>query len=269
MVSVYFGLPGCGKTSLIAYQAKRESLRMRKGRSPFKQIYTNVHLTGVPYVTYIDNDYIGKYNLSQGLILIDEATIFADSRDYKAFSKAKVQFFMLHRHYGCELRLFTQQWDGIDKKIRTITDKVFYIYKPLITGIWFTKYYRIPYGIIIPDKKKNKESSGSSLGEIIQGYCKPSIFTRITCPRVFRPPLYKIFDSWEAPVLDPLPDPPKQLPPDRRKGIDLLLLISALKKRRTSEFVLNSLFEDADHPSNGSSSSEENVQYEQNEIKSE
>ena len=139
MVSIYFGLPGCGKTSLIASQALKESKRIRHGRSPFNQVYTNVHLTGIPYVTYIDNNYIGKYDLSGGLILIDEATIFADSRDYKSFSKDKVQFFMLHRHYGCELRLFTQQWDGVDRKIRTITDKVYYIYKPFLTGLLITK----------------------------------------------------------------------------------------------------------------------------------
>lgn len=256
MVSIYFGLPGCGKTSLIAAQAIKESKRMKKGKSSFRQIYTNIHLTDIPYVTYIDNDYIGKYDLSGGLILIDEATIFADSRDYKAFSKAKVQFFMLHRHYGCELRLFTQQWDGVDRKIRTITDKVFYLYKPFITGRWITKFYRIPYGIIIPDKKQNKQNNNTSLGEIVQGYCKPSLFQRLFCKRVYRPPLYKHFNSWEAPELPSLPDPPEEYP-DKQEGIVIRALRAIFSKSAQSETV--------DQPVHGEDPDTENIQNEQNE----
>lgn len=194
-VSLFFGLPGCGKTTLLAAKAY-EAVKKRK----YVNVYSNVRLS-IPGVTYIDNECIGQYDLSDCLLLIDEATLFADSRAYKSFDYGKLQYFLEHRHYNADIMLFTQQWDGVDRKIRVITDRVYYVYKGWLLGHWFTTYYRIPYGIIIPDRKE----SGAKLGEIIQGYCKPNIIIRMLAPKVFRPKYYQYYDSWERPHLDPLP----------------------------------------------------------------
>lgn len=197
-VQLYFGLPGCGKTTLMASMAYKAVLGKK-----YVNVYSNVHMS-IPGVIYIDNDCIGMYDLHDGLILIDEATLFADSRAYKTFDSGKLMYFLEHRHFNVDIILFTQQWDGVDRKIRVITDRVFYVYKGLLLGKWFTSYYRIPYGIIIPDPNKNQ--GGSQLGEIIQGYCKPSFLVRLFSPKIFRPRWYKYFDSWERPTLKALPD---------------------------------------------------------------
>lgn len=199
-VKLFFGLPGCGKTTLLAYFAKKATRK----HSRYNHVYSNVGLA-VPGVTYIDNDCIGKYDLRDALVLIDEATLFADSRSYKEFSKEKIYFFLMHRHMNLDVILFTQQWDAVDRKIRVITDKVFYVYKTPIFGKWFTTYYRIPYGIIIPDPNKKGGTSGEKLGEIVQGYCKPSIWVRLFSTKIYRPLYYKYFDSWECKKLPPLP----------------------------------------------------------------
>ncbi len=199
MVKLFFGLPGCGKTTIMCSIALRESTRKRPR---YKNVYCNVKSLCVPGVTYIDNDCIGKYDLSDCLILIDEATLFADSRDFKKFDVGKLTYFLEHRHFHADIYLFTQQWDGVDRKIRVITDRVYYVYKPFLTGIFISKYYRIPYGIIIPDKK----NGGEKLGEIIQGYCKPDLITRLFATKIFRPKYYKYFDSFEKPYLPPLPE---------------------------------------------------------------
>lgn len=198
MISLFFGLPGAGKTTILASIAKKYSVPFKK--NPYKNVYSNVHLS-IPGVIYIDNECIGKYLLKDSLILIDEATLFADSRAYKEFDKQKLSFFLQHRHYNCDVFLFTQQWDGVDRKIRVITDRVYYVYKGKIFGKLWSSYYRIPYGIIIPDKKVG----GEKLGEIIQGYCKPDIITRLLSHKVIRSKYYKYFDSWEAPALPDLP----------------------------------------------------------------
>lgn len=198
-ISLYFGLPGCGKTTLLTYFA----CKYTKKNSLYNHVYGNIHLS-VPGYTFIDNECIGKYQLENCLILIDEATIFADSRRHKEFPKYLVEFFLLHRHYKCDVFLFSQGWDAVDRRIRIITDRVYYVYKGLFTGKWFSKFYRIPYGIIIPDPKKHGGSE--KLGEIIQGYCKPPLFVRAFASMVFRPSLYKYFDSWEAPELPALPE---------------------------------------------------------------
>lgn len=196
MISLYFGLPGCGKTTLLASKACKY---LKKG---FK-VYGNIPLA-IPGYVCIDNECVGKYMLENCVILIDEGTLFANSRNYKSFSDSLTSFFLLHRHYRADIIIFTQQWDGLDKRIRVITDRVYYVYKGFWTGRWVTRYYRIPYGIIIPDPKK---SDSEKLGEIVQGYCKPGIIKRIfTGGKLFRPRYYRYFDSWDCPPLPPLPD---------------------------------------------------------------
>lgn len=194
-VSLYFGLPGCGKTTMMC-KLMLDAVRKRK----YKYVYSNVH-TSCPGVVYIDNDVIGNFDIHDALICIDEATLFADSRDHKNFSKSRIMYFLEHRHFNVDIALFTQQWDGVDRKIRVITDRVYYIYKGIFTGRWFSRCYRVPYGIIIPDKRDDSEK----LGEIVQGYCKPSFILRLFGPWLFRPSYYKYFDSWERPYLPPLP----------------------------------------------------------------
>lgn len=195
-VSLYFGLPGAGKTTIMC----KIMLKALKNRR-YSNVYCNVH-NAIPGVTYIDNECVGKYDLHDALICIDEATLFADSRDHKLFSHALKSYFLEHRHYNVDIVLFTQQWDGVDKKIRVITDRVFYVYKGFFLGRWFSRAYRVPYGIIIPDKRNDSEK----LGEIVQGYCKPGLFARLFGLWVFRPRYYKYFDSWERPPLPPLPE---------------------------------------------------------------
>lgn len=196
-VSLYFGLPGAGKTTILSYLAKKA---IKQGR--YRNVYSNVRLN-IFGVTYIDNSCIGRYDLSDCLILIDEATLFADSRDYKSFGKDKITYFLEHRHYNADIVLFTQQWDGVDRKIRVITDRVYYVYKGIFLGKWFSRYYRIPYGIIIPDPKKD---TSEKLGDIVQGYCKPNFLIRLFSPWIYRPSYYRYFDSWERPVLPSLPE---------------------------------------------------------------
>lgn len=210
MVSLFFGLPGAGKTTIMAWLAARHC-RAKGRKRKYKHVYGNVRMA-IPGYTYIDNDCIGKYDLSDCLLLIDEATLFADSRAYKEFDKEKLSYFLQHRHYGADIYLFTQQWDGVDRKIRVITDRVYYVYKGLFFGKWWSAFYRIPYGIIIPDKK----TGGEKMGEIIQGYCKPNILIRILAKKIFRPFYYRYFDSFERPHLPKLP--PAYKPYIKAKG---------------------------------------------------
>lgn len=208
MISMFFGVPGVGKTTLLAKIAL-------ESRRKYKHIYSNVRLR-IPGVTYIPDEAIGKYELRDCLILIDEASIFADNRDYKSFNKngTRLEYFLTHRHHCADILLFTQGYNAVDKKLRTLTVNLYYMHKPFLTGHWFTKYYPIAYGIAFPD--------GERLGEIAEGYSKPSFLMRLfTQKRIFRPKYYKYFDSWEINQLPPLPDeyqpfpyPPK---PEKRK----------------------------------------------------
>lgn len=225
-VSLYFGLPGCGKTTLMTALALKA---VKSGK--YRNIYCNVPIK-VFGVTYIDNDCIGRYDLSDCIILIDEATLYADNRDHSNFDKMKITYFLEHRHFNADICLFTQQWDGVDRKIRVITDRVFYVYKGIFLGRWFTRYYRIPYGIIIPDPKK---ADGPKLGEIVQGYCKPNFLIRLFSPWLYRPKYYTYFDSWERPK-GFLPLPARYKP--YYETVDDVVLHSAKDKHKLNKRII-------------------------------
>lgn len=205
-ISLYFGLPGSGKSTLMAKMA----LKATSKRSPYKNVYVNfpVNVEGVKRIYWDD---IGRYNLHDGLILLDEASVGSISnRAYgnkgkKSDNDRIIEWFMMHRHAKTDIVLFSQRWDGVDASIRKgLLDRVYLIYKPLFTGWFRSKYYQIPYDIIIPDQKGG---NGEKLGEIIQGYCKPNLLQRIFCGgSVFRPRYYKLFDSFFMPELPELPE---------------------------------------------------------------
>lgn len=205
MIKLYFGLPGSGKTTLLcahAYKASRGNI--------YQHIYSNIPQS-VPGVTYVPNSLIGRVDLSNCLLLIDEATLFADNRNYKHFSDSLTQFFMLHRHYKCDINLYTQQWDGVDKKIRVVTDRVYYVHKGIILGKWLTRAYRIPYGILIPSAR---DTGSNKYGEIVQGYVKPPFYVRFFGERCWRKKYYRYFDSFDCPPLptyDGRPNPGRKI----------------------------------------------------------
>ena len=206
MISLYFGLPGAGKTTVLTYLA----LKYSQPFSIYRNVYHNVKGLQVPGSTYIDNDCIGNYDLDWSLLLIDEAQLFVDNRDYKKFPTYLKEFFFGHRHDHVDICFFSQQWDALDLKIRSVTNTVYYVYKSKFLGKWITTFYRIPYDVIIPDPKKN---TGSQLGQIIQGYCKPPIFVRLFATRLYRPKYYPYFDSFVKLVDRPkLPDKYKMIP---------------------------------------------------------
>lgn len=197
VVSLYFGLPGAGKTTFGAALAVREQKLIEKHQSQFKYVFTNFPIA-YPGIYKVSARDLGKVDVSDALVVLDEASLIADSRDYKTFSHEMKLYFLLIRHFHCRCILLTQQWDAVDKKIRVITDSVYYVHKGAFRR-WISYASPIPYGIIIPDKKDNTEK----YGEIIQGYCKAPLLQRIFAPRIRRSKYYKYFDSYDRPKLLP------------------------------------------------------------------
>lgn len=188
MITCYFGLPGCGKSTLLAKLARTEIKRIEKGKSKYRMVLCNYYIEGC---YQIDFSMIGSVDMSQCLILLDEITLDADSRDFKDFAKRTKQFFILHRHYDCDIIYVTQQYDGVDRKIRELTANLFYMRKcgPLT-------YSTAIYRKITIDQE----------GDIKMGYELPTLIKIVFDPKnnlrfVWRPRWYRYFDTKTAPPL--------------------------------------------------------------------
>lgn len=201
MISLYFGLPGAGKTTLLVKTAIDTAKKIVSGRSKYKNVYTNVAIS-FPFIRTIPFEYLGKYNIENALILIDEASLFADNRDWKKMTDQFRDFVLTHRHYKDDIIFFSQGWDSVDKKIRTCCNAVYYLKScRLLKG--FTAIYPLDYGIYIPVQSAD---ASSSYGEIAEGYKMPSLMSRIFAKKFWRKPYYKYFDSFEKKDLPALPN---------------------------------------------------------------
>lgn len=186
MISLYFGLPGAGKTTLACKL-------LIDATNKYKNVYANFN-TKIDGVTYIDNDCIGKYDLSYSFIVIDEAQLFANCRNANSFTYEQIEQFVLHRHDYIDIAILSQRTNGHDKIIRELTCNCYYLYKTFPLGFWQTKYYKIPYKVMIPSEK----SGSSRVGEIVMGYYQPPFLVKLFCKRLWRPKYYKYFDSFES-----------------------------------------------------------------------
>lgn len=198
MITIYFGLPRCGKTTLAVYFAK-------KYVSEGKKVYCNFPCT-VKGVTIIDNNDIGHYDMTDGYILIDEASVYADSRRYKSFSIELVNYFSLHGHWNNNILMFCQIYNRVDSTIRQMAERVYMVKKnPILRFI--TTVYRVPYGIAFTTPPTDdKGLRHQKYGEINEGYKEPNFIQRLIALRIIRPFYYKYFDTHYKPYeLPPLP----------------------------------------------------------------
>lgn len=106
MIKCYFGVPGCGKSTILV----KEYI---KNKRKYDHIYTiNLVIKGVKKITKED---LELYMFRNTLILWDEITIDADNREFKSFSRDLRDFFILHRHLGCDIIYATQNFEKVDK----------------------------------------------------------------------------------------------------------------------------------------------------------
>ena len=130
------------------------------------------------------------------MIILDELTLDADNRNFKSFSTDARDFFILHRHLNCDVIYATQSYELVDKKIKQLTQELWYMSKTVVPFFSrFTTAKRIYRKINI-----NEYSS-----ELVLGYrfCNliESLFTS-NFKMVYRPKYYRFFDSFDESVIE-------------------------------------------------------------------
>ena len=171
VVNIYFGVPGSGKTTFAAWLSRRD-LR-RKGK-----VWSNVPITGT-YKLDVNKD-IGVNHIEKGRIIIDEAGIEYNNRNFKSLPLRQIEFFKYHRHYSTAIDVFSQSYEDMDITLRRLAQNYYVVTKS-----------RLPYFIKI-------RSIGRRIGidenthQIIDEYdWRCFLFTR----RIFTPTLWKLFNT--------------------------------------------------------------------------
>lgn len=138
MVTLIFGNTGSGKTTYLACLAllAQRDKPLRVGLRPFGGVdiqdcrhyyggvYSNFPLKGCKPISGED---LGRFDIQGSLILLDEASLEFDCRDFKSFSKEAKYFFTHNRHYDCDIVLASQDAKDCDRKIRNLAHQLLFI----------------------------------------------------------------------------------------------------------------------------------------------
>lgn len=182
MITMICGVPGSGKSTALAWVAKKALsgknrpivLAGSKIADHHEHVLTNFPFPGA---SKLDFNTLGKVDYDDCLILIDEAMMYMDSRDFKNFSEYLKQFFSQHRKMNIDIILASQSYDDTDKKVRNLTVNLFHCVR-----LPFFSLFRLTAIEPFFDIKMDKIASGYEWGrsQIIWGK-----------------PLFKLFDSYQ------------------------------------------------------------------------
>ena len=170
ILSIYFGVPGSGKTTLAAWLVKNDLKHKRN-------VWSNVPITGA-YQLDCDRD-IGKHMICDGRVIIDEAGIEYNNRDFKGFSKEATYFFKYHRHYQTAVDVFSQGYDDMDKKLRTLAQRLYVVKRSMI-----------PFFIV---RKEICKKIG--INDMTKAICDEYFFDKGKTRWFFAPKVWKMFNT--------------------------------------------------------------------------
>ena len=174
MFDVYFGAPGSGKSTMACRLARQA---IKKGI----KVYSNVEIKGC--LELDPRADIGRFDISNGLVIVDEAGIDFNNRNFKSFTQEMNRWFKLYRHARCDVVIFSQSYEDMDKKLRLLANRYFLVEKSILPK--FIRVRRITKKIAINEADK----------QIIDSYDFVPFSRRL----YFGPKYWKHFDSYIMP----------------------------------------------------------------------
>lgn len=208
VLNVYFGVPGSGKTTFAAHLTKwalhenfiislcrkhdnaLSCFILRSGYLKRRiDVYSNVPITGA-YVLNAKSD-IGNYMIENAKIIIDEAGIEYNNRNFKSFPQEAIYFYKYHRHYQTSVDVFSQSFEDMDVTLRRLAQNFYVVRKSLVPFCVVARRIRRKVGV---DDQTKQIADLYAMG-------LPVLDTK----RIFSPPLWKMFNSYsrkELPVKD-------------------------------------------------------------------
>ena len=199
VLNVYFGVPGPGKTTFAAYLTKwalhenaiirfcrknQNFLTLPILKSKYLRrripVYSNVPITGA-YKLDTKAD-IGKYMIENAKVIIDEAGIEYNNRNYKSFPPESIYFYKYHRHYQVSVDVFSQSYEDMDVTLRRLAQNFYVVRRSLVPFCIVARRICRRVGV---DEQTKQITDLYAMG-------LPVLDTK----RIFCPPLWKLFNSY-------------------------------------------------------------------------
>jgi energy-coupling factor transporter ATP-binding protein EcfA2 len=148
-IVMFFGPPGAGKTTMAAMLA---DLRHSQGHT----VLSNVDLAHTYKLDPVND--LGRYSTYfdgyGATVIVDEATLDFDGRNFKIFSDENKAYFSLFRHDSNEVFFFSQAVD-VDKRIRDRAAAAYHLQRCPLLGRWgYICVRKIKKILIIEDHQK-------------------------------------------------------------------------------------------------------------------
>ncbi len=200
VLDIYFGVPGCGKTTFAAWLAfwamLGSPIRILLDQiidKPWSRwladkwrlekpvdVFSNVFIRGTKLFRPLEQ--LGVHKIRDALVILDEAGLDFNSRNFKSFPDTCRHYFKKFRHERTHVVLFSQWYNDMDITIRNLKTNLYVVRPSLIPYVIVAKKLK-PF---VDLDKNNQIAEGYKWGLplIDNKYC-------------FAPTTWKMFDTHE------------------------------------------------------------------------
>ncbi len=163
--SLIIGDRGSGKSTLMALACRRFQQEGRRifCQYPYKGAYR------IPLVEktisktkmmVVDKNWLYNSDLSNSLVMIDEARTVWNARNYSSWSESDEELFNFIRKHNCTFILATQSYDGVDLNIKRACDYTFFVQQSRFFRNWSTVEVSKQCQLKVADKNTEVVSRG-------------------------------------------------------------------------------------------------------------